>query len=158
MRCPWCGHEDDRVVDSRPAEGGATIRRRRECSSCTRRYTTFERIEGLGVMVLKREGSREPFDREKVLSGVRKALTNRPVSEAQVDQLAERVATRLRKRGSEVTSQEVGFEVLGALRGLDQVAYMRFVSVYKDFQEPADFERELGSLLEKKQPAKRHGQ
>jgi len=157
MRCPWCGHEDDRVVDSRPAEGGATIRRRRACLSCSRRYTTFERIEGLGVMVVKRDGAREPFDRDKLRSGVDKALTNRPVSEEQVDQLVERVATRLRKRGSEVSSQDVGFEVLRALRKVDQVAYMRFASVYKDFQEPADFERELGSLLEKKQPARRSG-
>jgi transcriptional repressor NrdR len=155
MRCPWCNHDDDRVVDSRPAEHGSTIRRRRECGSCGRRYTTFERIEELGLMVTKRGGLREPYDREKVLSGLRKALANRPVAEHEVAALADRVGERLRSRGPEVTSQDVGFEVLAGLKQLDQVAYMRFASVYKDFQEITDFEHELGLLLEKREPAKR---
>jgi transcriptional repressor NrdR len=155
MRCPWCNHDDDRVVDSRPAEHGSTIRRRRECGSCGRRYTTFERIEELGLMVTKRGGLREPYDREKVLSGLRKALANRPVAEHEVAALADRVEEHLRFRGPEVTSQDVGFEVLAGLKQLDQVAYMRFASVYKDFQEITDFEQELGLLLEKRQPAKR---
>jgi transcriptional repressor NrdR len=155
MRCPWCNHDDDRVVDSRPAEHGSTIRRRRECGSCGRRYTTFERIEELGLMVPKRGGLREPYDREKVLSGLRKALANRPVAEHEVAALADRVGERLRSRGPEVTSQDVGFEVLAGLKQLDQVAYMRFASVYKDFQEITDFEHELGLLLEKREPAKR---
>ncbi len=155
MRCPWCNHDDDRVVDSRPAEQGSTIRRRRECGSCGRRYTTFERIEEVGLMVTKRGGLREPYDREKVLSGLRKALANRPVAEHEMAGLADRVGERLRSRGPEVTSQEVGFEVLAGLKQLDQVAYMRFASVYKDFQQITDFERELGLLLQKKEPAKR---
>jgi transcriptional repressor NrdR len=152
MRCPWCNHDDDRVVDSRPAEHGSTIRRRRECGSCGRRYTTFERIEELGLMVTKRGGLREPYDREKVLSGLRKALANRPVAEHEVAALADRVGERLRSRGPEVTSQEVGFEVLAGLKQLDQVAYMRFASVYKDFQEITDFEHELGLLLQRRSP------
>jgi transcriptional repressor NrdR len=159
MRCPWCGHEDDRVVDSRPVEHGAAIRRRRECRSCRRRYTTYERVEELGLMVLKRDGSREPWERDKMVAGIRKAIVNRPVSEEQVAQVADRIESRLRRKGPEVTSQQVGVEVLQHLQRLDKVAYIRFASVYKDFQELTDFERELGALqqggLEKRQPAKR---
>jgi transcriptional repressor NrdR len=155
MRCPWCDHDEDRVVDSRPADTGAAIRRRRECAACGRRYTTFERIEDVGLMVVKRDGSREPYDREKVLSGLRKALANRAVSDEAVADLADRVGERLRRRGPEVPSRQVGLEVLAGLKKLDPVAYMRFASVYKDFQEITDFERELGLLLEKREPAKR---
>jgi transcriptional repressor NrdR len=154
MRCPWCRTEDDRVVDSRPAEGGGAIRRRRECRSCRRRYTTFERVEEVGLMVVKRDGSKDPFDREKVTAGILKAAKNRPVTEAQAERLVARVEERLRRKGPVVTSQEVGVEVLTNLAKLDQVAYMRFASVYKDFQEITDFERELGVLLQKKVPAK----
>jgi transcriptional repressor NrdR len=155
MRCPWCDFTEDRVVDSRPADGGATIRRRRECGSCGRRYTTFERVEDVGLMVLKRDGSRQPYEREKVLSGLRKALANRPASDEEVAELADRVEAGLRARGPEVSSQDVGFGVLAGLRELDAVAYMRFASVYKDFQEITDFEHELGLLLQKKVPSPR---
>lgn len=155
MRCPWCKAEDDRVVDSRPAEGGATIRRRRECHACGRRYTTFERVEELGLMIVKRDGSKDPFDRDKVADGIRKAVKNRPVSEEQIARVVDRVQDRLRRKGPVITSQQVGLEVLASLAKLDQVAYMRFASVYKDFQEITDFERELGVLLQKKEPAKR---
>ncbi len=154
MRCPWCGHEDDKVVDSRPAEQGAAIRRRRQCLSCGRRYTTFERIEEVGLMVLKREGTKEPWDRDKMVAGIRKAIVNRPVTAEQVAQVADRIEGRLRRKGPVVTSQQVGLEVLQHLQRLDQVAYMRFASVYKDFQELNDFQRELGGLLAKKEPAK----
>lgn len=159
MRCPWCGHEDDKVVDSRPVEHGAAIRRRRQCLSCARRYTTYERVEELGLMVVKRDGSREPWQRAKMIAGIRKAIVNRPVSEEQVAQVADRIESRLRRKGPEVTAQQVGVEVLQHLARLDKVAYIRFASVYKDFQELTDFERELGALqrggLEKRQPAKR---
>jgi transcriptional repressor NrdR len=155
MRCPWCERDEDRVVDSRAAEGGLAVRRRRECGSCGRRFSTFERVEELGLMVVKRDGVREPYDRDKLLSGLHKSLANRPVTVEQVDKLADRVGKRLRRRGPEVTSQQVGFEVLAGLKRLDQVAYMRFASVYKDFQEITDFERELGILLEKKEPVNR---
>lgn len=155
MRCPWCQHDEDRVVDSRPAERGTAIRRRRECGHCGRRYTTFERVEELGLFVLKRDGAREPYDRAKLEGGIRKAIKNRPVTEEQVGELVDRIEARLRRKGPEVSSQDVGLEVLSGLRRLDQVAYIRFASVYKDFQEITDFERELGRLLEKKQPVKR---
>ena len=153
MRCPWCGRDDDRVVDSREADGGSAIRRRRECRSCRRRFTTFERIEGLGLTVVKRDGFKEPYERGKVMAGIEKAITNRPVTAEQVEELVGRVENRLRRRGPVVTTQEVGLEVLSQLAKLDQVAYMRFASVYKDFQEVGDFERELG-LLVKRSPAK----
>ena len=154
MRCPWCGRDDDRVVDSREADGGGAIRRRRACRSCGRRFTTFERIEGLGLSVIKRDGFKEPYDREKVTAGVEKAITNRPVTPEQVAELTARVEERLRRKGPVLTTQEVGLEVLSQLAKLDQVAYMRFASVYKDFQEVGDFEREVG-LLVKRSPAKR---
>jgi transcriptional repressor NrdR len=154
LRCPWCGNGDDKVVDSRPAERGEAIRRRRQCLSCGRRFTTYERVEELGLTVAKRDGTTEPWDREKMLAGIRKALVNRPVTEEQVASLATRVETRLRRKGPQVTSQQIGLEVLQNLQKVDQVAYVRFASVYKDFQEVGDFERELGLLLQKKEPAK----
>ena len=153
MRCPWCGHPEDRVVDSRSAENGAAVRRRRACLRCGRRFTTFERVEKVSVVVVKRDGSKEPFDRAKVAAGVAKAIKNRPVTEEQVAKLADRVEEKLRRKGPVATTQEVGLEVLALLRKLDDVAYLRFASVYKDFQELTDFERELGLLLLKKEPA-----
>jgi transcriptional repressor NrdR len=154
MRCPWCHHEDDRVVDSRPAEAGAAIRRRRECASCGRRYTTFERIEGLGVTVVKRDGSKQAFSRDKVLSGMHQALAGRSVDEDRVQKAVDRVGERLRRHGPEVSSQQVGVEVLQALKKLDDVAYLRFASVYKGFEDIEDFQRELGRL-QKAEPAKK---
>jgi transcriptional repressor NrdR len=153
MRCPWCGHAEDKVVDSRAAEEGGAIRRRRECLECGRRYTTFERVEELSLTVVKRDGGKEPFDRSKVAAGILKATKNRPVSEEQVARLAERVEEKLRRKAAVVTSQEVGIEILALLRRLDDVAYLRFASVYKDFQELTDFERELGMLLQKRESA-----
>jgi transcriptional repressor NrdR len=152
MRCPWCGAPDTKVVDSRPAEEGVSVRRRRACESCGRRFTTFERAYGVGVRVIKRDGTKEPYEREKVMAGVDKAIKNRPVTEDQVAALARRVEDRLRRKGPEVTTQEVGLEVLSELRRLDEVAYVRFASVYKDFQELTDFEREVGLMLQKRQP------
>jgi transcriptional repressor NrdR len=152
MRCPWCGAPESRVVDSRPAEDGGAVRRRRACESCGRRFSTFERATGVGLRVIKRDGTKDPYDREKLAGGVRKAIKNRPVTEEQVDELARRVEERLRRKGPEVTTQEVGIEVLSELRRLDEVAYLRFASVYKDFQELTDFEREVGLMLQKRQP------
>jgi len=153
MRCPWCGHEDDKVVDSRPTEQGAAVRRRRQCLSCKRRYTTFERVEELGLLVVKRDGTTEPYLREKVVAGISKAIVNRPVTEEQVLRVVDRVEGRLRRKGPQVSSEQVGLEILGQLAKLDQVAYMRFASVYKDFQGITDFEKELGAL-QKKEPVK----
>lgn len=155
MRCPWCGHPHDKVVDSRSAERGSAIRRRRQCLRCGRRFTTFERIETAGLTVVKRDGSKEPFDSGKVIAGIGKAIKNRPVSPEEVLRVAGNVEEKLRRKGSVVTTQEVGLEVLGALRKLDDVAYLRFASVYKDFQELTDFERELGLLLQKRESGAR---
>jgi transcriptional repressor NrdR len=151
MRCPWCGHDQDKVVDSRPAERGEAIRRRRECLSCGRRFTTYERVEQLALLVVKRDGTSEAWDREKMVSGIRKALVNRPVSDDQFAALVSRIEERLRRKGPEITSQQIGLEVLANLQRLDQVAYVRFASVYKDFQEIGDFQREVGLMLQKRE-------
>src|SRR5919202_511104 len=116
MRCPWSGSGDDKVIDSRTAEGGAAIRRRRQCLACGRRFTTFERIEAAGLVVVKRDGSKEPFDRAKVVAGITKATKNRPVTAERIAALAQRVEEKLRAKGPVVTTQEVGLEVLSLLR------------------------------------------
>ncbi len=145
MRCPVCDADDTRVVDSRPADGGGAIRRRRECESCGSRFTTYERAE-VTVVVIKRDGSREPFRPDKVRLGVAPSLTDRPVTARQVDDLVKRVEAFAAAQGREVTSDQIGREVLEALRELDEVAYVRFASVYKDFQGARDFEREVAAL------------
>ena len=158
MRCRFCGAPDTRVVDSRPSEEGAAIRRRRACEQCGRRFTTFERSESAGLTVVKLDGRKEPYDRAKVIAGVMKAIKNRPVDETQVSRLVDEVERGLERKGPTVTTQEVGVEVLDRLRTLDEIAYLRFASVYKDFQELTDFERELGLLLQKRSPkARRRG-
>jgi transcriptional repressor NrdR len=144
---------DDKVVDSRAAEDGGAIRRRRECLACGQRYTTYERVEEVPLMVVKRSGEREPFDRGKVAAGVRAAAKNRPVSEADMDDLAAEVEEAVRVLGQqEVTSQQVGVAVLDRLRALDEVAYLRFASVYKAFSGALDFQREAGLLTKSTQP------
>jgi transcriptional repressor NrdR len=155
MRCPWCNADDDKVVDSRPADEAAAIRRRRECLACGRRFTTYERVEEVGLVVRKRDGTKEPFDRDKLEAGIRKALSSRPVTNLAIDQMVARIETRLRRKGPEIRSQQIGLEVLAALRKTDQVAYLRYASVYKDFEGVEDFERELDLLLGTKEPAKR---
>lgn len=147
---------DDRVVDSREVEHGAAIRRRRECLACGFRFTTFERLGGTALLVAKRSGQRELFDRDKVAAGVRAACKNRPVSSVQVDALADAVEDLARRSGSEITSQQLGLAVLDHLRELDDVAYLRFASVYKGFEDAGDFEREAG-LLTKQTAPKHHG-
>jgi transcriptional repressor NrdR len=154
MRCPWCGVDEDRVVDSRSADSGVAIRRRRHCAACGRRFTTYERIEDVGLVLLKRDGSREPWDRDKLEAGIRKALTGRPVTNTQIDLMLDRIESRVRKKGPEVPSSAVGAATLGAMQKTDEVGYLRYASVYKDFQAAGDFEREVGLLLEKKVPAK----
>lgn len=150
MRCPYCSSEEDKVVDSRIAEDGRAIRRRRECLACGRRFTTFERIEESPLVVNKRNGVEEPFDRLKISEGIRRACKNRPVSDEQIDALAEEVEEAVRTEGARrVQSAEIGRLVLDRLRSLDDVAYLRFASVYKGFQELTDFERELLALLKR---------
>ncbi len=128
------------------------IRRRRECVGCGRRYTTFERIEEVPLMVVKRSGVREPFDRTKVILGLRSATKNRPVTEAQLDEVAQEVEDAVRESGVEPTTQRVGLAVLERLRLLDEVAYLRFASVYKGFEHPDDFQREMGLLTKTTAP------
>ena len=143
---------DDRVVDSRAAEDGAAIRRRRECLACGRRFTTYERLEEVPFVVVKRSGQREPFDRAKVVAGVMAAAKNRPVTPAHMDALAAEVEEGLRLLGHEVSSQQVGLAVLDHLRSLDEVTYLRFASVYKGFSGALDFEREAGLLTKDTAP------
>lgn len=156
MRCPWCHEDNDKVVDSRVADDGAAIRRRRECVGCGQRFTTFERIGELPLMVLKRDGARQPFSREKVVKGVSAACKNRPIGEEQIEQLAASVEEALRAVSPEVTTEQVGLQVLEALSHLDDVAYLRFASVYKGFEDVADFQREVAHL-EKTTAPKDHG-
>jgi transcriptional repressor NrdR len=146
VRCPYCQAMEDKVVDSRMADGGAATRRRRECLVCGRRYTTFERVEELILVVVKRSGVRETFDRGKVLAGIRRAAKNRPLSEADLESIAAEVEEQVRLSGPEIDSQEVGRAVLDRLRALDPVTYLRFASVYKGFEDVTDFEREVGLL------------
>jgi len=142
--CPFCRHPDSRVIDSRTAEDGAAIRRRRSCPACGRRFTTQETVI---LMVAKRSGVTEPFNRDKIVRGVQRACQGRPVTEDQLAILAQRVEDAIRSRGSgEVPSHEVGVAVLGPLRELDEVAYLRFASVYRGFESLADFEEEIAGL------------
>ncbi|HYO60852.1 MAG TPA: transcriptional regulator NrdR [Actinomycetota bacterium] len=158
MRCPYCAVGEDKVVDSRLAEEGRVIRRRRECLGCGRRYTTFERAEEVPLLVVKRNGDEEPFERSKVVEGIRRACKNRPVSGAAIEELVDDVEESMKATGERpVPTSVIGREVLERLRNLDEVAYLRFASVYKDFQELTDFERELGQLL-KKSPPKPHSE
>lgn len=145
MRCPFCGEIDDKVVDSRPAEDAGAIRRRRECLVCSRRYTTYERVEELPLVVRKRAGALEPFDPVKLMAGIERAVSGRLDAET-VAELVVAIEDELRTCGAEVGSDQVGMAVLDRLRPLDQVAYLRFASVYKGFDDVADFEREVGEL------------
>jgi transcriptional repressor NrdR len=152
VRCPSCSSVDDKVVDSRQADDGSAIRRRRECLQCGRRFTTFERVEEVPLVVVKRSGAREPFDRLKVVAGLKAACKNRPVDDVTLEALATEVEESLRLDGPEVTSQHIGLTVLDRLRRVDEVAYVRFASVYKGFDDPSDFEREVGLLTKHTDP------
>jgi transcriptional repressor NrdR len=144
MRCPFCQTSDSRVVDSREADGGAAIRRRRSCGACGRRFTT---LEAATLLVVKRSGATEPFGREKVVAGVRKACQGRPVDEDALAVLAQRVEENVRAAGrAEVSSDDVGRAILGPLRELDEVAYLRFASVYRAFDSLDDFDQEIAAL------------
>ena len=144
MRCPFCRHSDSRVVDSREVDEGQVIRRRRSCSNCGRRFTT---VEEAVLAVVKRSGVTEPFSRDKVVRGVQRACQGRPVDEDQLQQLAHRVEESIRSTGcAEIPSHEVGLAILGPLRELDEVAYLRFASVYRSFTSVEDFEKEIADL------------
>lgn len=156
MRCPRCSNVDDKVVDSRSADDGSAIRRRRECLACGSRFTTYERLEEVPFTVVKRSGQREPFDRAKVVAGIEAAAKNRPVTSEQIAAMAADIEEALRIAGTEVSSEQVGVTVLERLRAVDEVVYLRFASVYKDFSAARDFEREAG-LLKKSTEPKRPG-
>lgn len=144
MHCPYCRHNDSRVLDSRVAEDGSSIRRRRQCPSCERRFTTLEQMQ---LVIVKRSGVVEPFSRDKVISGVRKACKGRPVSESDLARLGQQVEDALRASGqSEIAAEDVGLAILGPLRELDPVAYLRFASVYQHYQSVDDFETEISKL------------
>ncbi len=152
MHCPFCRHSDSRVVDSRTAEDGASIRRRRQCPNCSRRFTT---IEATSLSVIKRSGVSEEFSRQKVVAGVRKACQGRPVSEDDLAKLAQRVEENIRSQGiAEIDADEVGLAILDPLRELDQVAYLRFASVYQGFDSLEDFEAAISSLRAERETAR----
>ena len=151
MRCPQCGDRDTRVVDSRDLDDSATIRRRRECTACSTRFTTYERIEAARLVVVKRDGVRQEFDREKLVTGLRKALTRRPVPDDAAEVAGDRIEAELRAEGmTEVPSSRVGALAMQALRELDQIAYIRFASVYQSFEDLEDLKREVDSLYAEK--------
>ncbi len=148
MRCPFCGRAKDRVVDSRESRDGVTIRRRRECASCGRRFTSYERIEDIAYMVVKKNGDREEFDRKKLLSGLHKACEKRPVPAKRLDEIVDAVEPRLHDREDrEIGTDEIGSVVMDGLRQLDQVAYVRFASVYRKFEDLDAFMEEVKGLL-----------
>jgi len=151
MRCPFCSHEDSQVKDSRPADDSAAIRRRRECPSCGGRFTTFERVQLRELMVQKNNGTREPFEREKLLRSLRTPLRKRPVTGEQIDRALNGIIRQLETSADgEITSRQIGELVMQALSNLDQVAYVRYASVYRDFKEVTDFRDFLGDMQKKK--------
>lgn len=154
MRCPYCRENDDKVVDSRAAEESGAIRRRRECLACGRRFTTYERVEEAPLLIQKRGGAIEPFDASKLRAGVERSASGR-LDHAAVDQLVSDVEEELRAAGGDIPSDRVGLAVLERLRALDHVAYLRFASVYKGFEDLSDFEREVGELQKTTDPKPR---
>jgi len=151
MKCPFCGHTKDRVVDSRESRGGDAIRRRRQCLGCSRRFTSYERIEEIPYMVIKKDGGREKFDRGKILNGLLKACEKRPVSLTQLEKVVDLVELRVQESSErELESVTIGKILLSELRRLDKVAYLRFASVYLEFEDVAEFMTEINEVLEKK--------
>jgi len=153
MNCPFCGHTEDKVIDSRESKEGDVIRRRRECLGCQRRFTTYERIDEIPYMVIKKDGRREKFDRQKVLGGLLKACEKRPVSMGKLAELVNEVEGKLAESAErELSTTEIGEILVSRLKALDKVAYVRFASVYKDFQDVEAFLNELNHLIRQKRP------
>lgn len=148
MKCPYCGHLGDKVVDSRESKEGDAIRRRRECLECGRRFTSYERIDEIPYMVVKKDGRRERFDRQKLVSGLLKACEKRPVRVSALDAVADRIEAALQDRPErEITTEEIGQQVMAELKHLDKVAFVRFASVYRNFRDIDEFTTELNELL-----------
>ena len=151
MKCPYCYFAESKVIDSRPTEDGGSIRRRRECLKCGKRFTTYEKIESVALVVIKKDESRQPFDRNKVLKGIITACEKRTISIAQMEQVADEIESELmQSMKKEVTSTQIGELVMEKLRALDEVAYVRFASVYKQFEDLSTFMKELQGLIESK--------
>jgi len=150
MKCPFCGNPDSKVVDSRPDKGGTAIRRRRECEQCAKRFTTHERIEEMLPLVCKKDGRREPFDRMKIIAGIKKACEKRPISMEEIERLVDRLELKLQDSSErEVSTTTIGEWVMKELHGMDEVAYVRFASVYRSFRDINEFMLELQDLLKK---------
>ncbi|MBC8473434.1 MAG: transcriptional repressor NrdR [Candidatus Omnitrophica bacterium] len=148
MKCPFCGHKEDKVIDSRSSEEGRSIRRRRECLNCKRRFTTYENIEETSLMVIKKDGRREPFDRKKILAGIQKACEKRPISMQEIEDLADKIEHTLQSKfEKEVDASQIGELLMELLYDLDEVAYVRFASVYRQFKDINQFMKELKGLL-----------
>jgi len=151
VKCPFCGHLEDKVVDSREGKEGEVIRRRRQCLDCGRRFTSYERMDDIPYMVIKKDGSRERFERQKVIAGMLKACEKRPVSVAALEQVADRIEVTLQDRPEkEIKAEEIGLFLMEELRTLDKVAYVRFASVYRHFRDISEFMTELRRLLDGK--------
>ena len=151
MKCPYCGHPESKVIDSRPADENASIRRRRECLSCARRFTTYETVESLPIVVIKKAGSRQSFDRKKVLRGMIRACEKRPVALAELERIADEIEQELQNSMErEIRTEVIGEKVMERLRKVDQVAYVRFASVYRQFKDIDTFMAELNKLLAEK--------
>ena len=149
MKCPYCGYKESKVVDSRPAEEGSSIRRRRECLSCGKRFTTYETVESMPMVVVKRDGSRQTFDRRKLVNGMLRACEKRPVSVAQLEKIGEEIEQELQNSlEREISTEHVGELVMDKLKAVDEVAYVRFASVYRQFKDINPFMRELNTLLD----------
>jgi transcriptional repressor NrdR len=151
MRCPFCSAIEDKVVDTRPSDNDQVIRRRRECTACGRRFTTYERVDEILPLVIKKDGRREPFDRGKILSGLKKACSKRPVAMETLEQAADKIERALEEAGEkEIPSTRIGDAVMAALRDIDEVAYVRFASVYRSFRDVNELMKELVNLVETK--------
>jgi len=151
MKCPFCGSFDNRVIDSRESKDGLTIRRRRKCLNCSKRFTTYERVEEIPYMVIKKDGRREPFDRNKLLHGLLKACEKRPISVKKLEKIADEVESMLQEKPEkEISTAEIGQYLMEKLKELDKVAYVRFASVYREFKDVIEFKKELENLLKEK--------
>lgn len=150
MRCPFCGHDEDRVIDSRPSDEGSAIRRRRECIICCARFTTYEKVENLPLLVIKKDGAREPFNREKLISGILKSCEKRPVSTLQIEGLVSSIEAQTQNSlKREISSRDIGEMVMEGLKQIDEVAYVRFASVYRQFKDVNSFLEELNGMVNK---------